>query len=115
MLKWRFRNNFQEISLVGFDDIPEAGFFRPPFVDNQTGFCRPWPAKYPMLDGTGRSELGNPIDSYNPTVSYQARKHRSVAGGILTSPQERRTRLDASGLISDFSLWAAWMPISVKA
>src|ERR1700730_16964995 len=58
-----------------------------------------------MLDGTGRSEPGNIIDSYNLTVSYRARKHRSACW--YPKKPERRPNASriASGLISAFFPW----------
>ncbi len=52
--------------------------FPPASIDHQTGFCRSWPAKYPMFDGPGRSEPGNFIESHDSAVFYRARKHRST-------------------------------------
>ncbi len=83
----------QEISLVGFDDIPEAGFFRPPLSTIKQDFATLGRLSIQCL--TAQVDQSRASTSSTHTIQPFLIERESTArlAGILTSPKERRTHL----------------------
>jgi DNA-binding LacI/PurR family transcriptional regulator len=81
----------QEISLVGFDDIPEAGFFRPPLSTIKQDFAALGRLSIQCLTAqVDQNRATSSIHTISPFLIV--RESTAPLAGILRSPKEGRTR-----------------------
>jgi DNA-binding LacI/PurR family transcriptional regulator len=82
----------QKISLVGFDDIPEAGFFRPPLSTIKQDFASLGRLSIQCLTAqVDQSRTTSSIRTIQPFLIE--RKSTAQLTSVLTRSKERRTRI----------------------